>query len=451
MSVRSWGNYPKVEHAAVVALPWRHQGLPRAAGTMLAGGLARSYGDSCLNEGGMLVRTTGLDRLIEFDRAKGVLACEAGISLAQVLSIAVPAGWFLPVVPGTAWVTVGGAIANDVHGKNHHAAGSFGHHVRRFELLRSDGARIACSPGENASLFRATIGGLGLTGLVTWAELQLRPIRSASFDIETIRMENLDHFFALSEESGVRYDFSRSGSVTEKSYLTPLSEYSVAWVDALAKGSAIGRGTFMRANHASEGGVAAGGGPRQRMSLPFDFPASALNRYSVGLFNTMYRARASSHWKRSRERYGKYLFPLDAIGRWNRLYGKAGFVQHQSVVPRADAPAKVAEMLAAIAQSGEASFLTVLKVFGDAPPAGLMSFARPGVTLALDLPMRGAATLELLERLDAVVREAGGAIYPAKDARMSPATFRASFPNLREFEAHVDPAFSSSFWRRVTR
>ena len=430
MSVRSWGNYPKVEHAAVIAQPWRHLALPRGEGTLLPGGLARSYGDSCLNEGGTLVTTTRLDHLIEFDRVAGILRCEAGISLAQILELAVPAGWFLPVVPGTAFVTVGGAIANDVHGKNHHAAGSFGSHVRRFELLRSDGARLTCSPGENAALFRATIGGLGLTGLITWAEVALRPVACAAFDVETIRMENLAHFFELSK-TGV--------------------EYSVAWVDALAKGSAIGRGTFMRANHASEGGVAAGGGPRQRMSLPFDFPASALNRHSVGLFNAMYRARASSHWKRSREPYGKYLFPLDAIGRWNRLYGKAGFVQHQSVVPRADAAVKVAEMLAAIAQSGEASFLTVLKVFGDAPPAGLMSFARPGVTLALDLPMRGAATLELLERLDAVVRDAGGAIYPAKDARMSPATFRASFPNLREFEAHVDPAFSSSFWRRVTR
>ena len=450
MSVRSWGNYPKVEHAAVIAQPWRHLELPRVTGTMLPGGLARSYGDSCLNEGATLVTTQRLDHLIDFDRAAGVLRCEAGISLAKILAIIAPAGWFPPVVPGTAFVTVGGAIANDVHGKNHHAVGSFGHHVRRFELLRSDGTRTECSPGENVALFRATIGGLGLTGLVTWAELALRPIHSTEFDVETIRMEGLDHFFELSadaEKTGVRDDLSRN----DKSSLTPVFEYSVAWVDALAKGGKIGRGVFMRANHATQGDRAANGEAKRGVSMPFDLPPAALNRHSVGLFNALYRARASARWRRTREPYRKYLFPLDGIGHWNRMYGKPGFLQHQSVVPRADAPAKLREMLAAVADSGDASFLTVLKVFGDAAPAGLMSFARPGVTLALDVPMRGAATLELLERLDAMVRDAGGAIYPAKDARMSPETFQASFSNLGEFEARVDPAFSSSFWRRVTR
>ncbi len=454
MSVRSWGNYPKVEHAAVIAQPWRHLPLPRAEGSLLPGGLARSYGDSCLNEGGTLVTTTRMDHLIDFDRASGVLRCEAGISLAQILEIVVPAGWFLPVVPGTAFVTVGGAIANDVHGKNHHAAGSFGHHLRRFELLRSDGSRLACSPGENAALFRATLGGLGLTGLITWAEIQLRPVQSATFDVETIRMENLAHFFALSGEPGSEKPGSdpsayMPGLGSDPGFSDP-HEYSVAWIDALAKGGAIGRGVFMRANHAGAGRKG-DAGAKARLAVPFDFPAATLNRHSVGLFNSLYRARASSKWRKSREPYGKYLFPLDGIARWNRMYGKPGFLQHQSVVPRADAAAKLAEMLAMVADAGEASFLTVLKVFGEQTPAGLMSFARPGVTLALDLPMRGAGTLGLLDRLDAVVRDAGGAIYPAKDARMSPETFRASFPNLDEFRPHVDPAFSSSFWRRVTR
>jgi L-gulonolactone oxidase len=327
-------------------------------------------------------------------------------------------------------VTLGGAIANDVHGKNHHAAGSFGRHVRRFELVRSDGSRTLCSPDSNAALFRATIGGLGLTGLITWAELQLSPVKSACFDVETIRMENLDHFFSLSAESGY--------------------EYTVAWVDALAKGSELGRGLFMRANHSvgEDGGGAWG---RARLAIPFDFPARTLNRHTVGAFNALYRARATSQWRRSRSPFPEYLFPLDGIGHWNRMYGAPGFLQHQSVVPRADAAAKLRAMLEAIAASGEASFLTVLKVFGDHPPAGLMSFPRPGVTLALDVPMRGTATLALLERLDAIVRDAGGAIYPAKDARMSPETFRASFPAWRDFAPHIDPAFSSSFWRRVTR
>ncbi|MGZ5597555.1 MAG: FAD-binding oxidoreductase [Usitatibacter sp.] len=450
MIVRSWGNYPKVEHAEVLPMEWRHLPLPRTGHAILPGGLARSYGDSCLNEGEALVTTARLDRLVEFDRVNGWLRCEAGMSLAQILAVIVPAGWFLPVVPGTAFVTVGGAIANDVHGKNHQGAGSFGHHVRRFELLRSDGSRVVCSPAENGALFRATVGGLGLTGLVTWAEIALRPVRSAFFDVETIRMEGLDHFFALSEEkNGVRYELSGSDSVSDNSYLTPFFDYSVAWIDALATGSGIGRGIFMRARHSEEPGASRA--PAAGIPMPLDLPARTLNRYSVGLFNALYRSRASGHWKRSRLPYAKYLFPLDAIGHWNRMYGKRGFLQHQSVVPRADARAKLAEMLAAVAQSGDASFLTVLKVFGDREPAGLLSFERPGVTLALEIPMRGAATFVLLERLDAIVRDAGGAIYPAKDARMSPETFRASFPRLDEFRAHVDPKFSSSFWRRVSR
>ena len=429
MSVRSWGNYPRVEHAAVVPLAWRHLPLPQPAGSMLPGGLARSYGDSCLNEGGTLLATRGLNRLVAFDRETGVLRCEAGVSLAEILDFAVPLGWFPPVLPGTAFVTVGGAIANDVHGKNHHVAGTFGHHLRRFELLRSSGERLECSADENAGLFRATIGGLGLTGLVTWAEIQLVRVPSAWFDVETVRMDDLDHFFALSGESAASH------------------EYTVAWIDALASGSGTGRGLFMRANFAPFGGPRVP--PRRGLPVPFDFPGVALNRGSIGAFNALYLARGSKRWVEKREPYGRYLFPLDGIAGWNRMYGKRGFFQHQSVVPGADAPTHLRAMLGAIAQSGEASFLTVLKVFGDREPAGLMSFARPGVTLALDFPMRGARTLELLERLDAIVREAGGAIYPAKDARMSPATFLASFPRRDEFARHIDPAFSSSFWRRV--
>ena len=430
MSVRSWGNFPKVEHAAVVPLHWRHLPLPAAQGSMLALGLSRSYGDSCLNEGNTLLSTTGMDRLVAFDRASGVLRCEAGVSLASILELVVPAGWFLPVVPGTAFVTVGGAIANDVHGKNHHVAGTFAHHVRRFELLRSDGSRTECTPGSG--MFRATAGGLGLTGLVTWAEIQLERIASPFFDVESVRMDNLDHFLALSEES------ARSHA------------YTVAWIDAVAHGEALGRGIFMRANFSREPGGEAPA-PHAGLAVPFDFPGAVLNRRSIALFNALYRSRASRDWSTARQPYAAYLFPLDRIGAWNRMYGKRGFFQHQSVVPRDGARERLSAMLAEIANAGEASFLTVLKVFGDREPAGLMSFARPGVTLALDFPARGPATLALLERLDAIVREAGGAIYPAKDARMSPETFRASFPRWSEFTRHVDPAFSSSFWRRVTR
>ena len=427
--VRSWGNYPRVDHAAVVPATWRHEALPAAPRPLLAHGLGRSYGDSALNEGGTLLTTRAMDRVIAFDREAGVLRVEAGASLAALLDLVVPAGWFLPVLPGTAFVTVGGAIANDVHGKNHHVAGSFGHHVRRLELLRSDGTRTECSPTENGELFRATVGGLGLTGLITWAEIALVRIASPWFDVETRRMRDLDEFFALSAESAGH-------------------EYTVAWVDALAGGRNAGRGLFMRARIAPQGPQAVP--PRaSRLTLPFDFPRGALNPLAVRAFNAMYLRRGSREWRATREPFAKYLFPLDAIGHWNRMYGRDGFLQHQSVVPRADAAATLLAMLGILASQGGASFLTVLKVFGDREPAGLLSFARRGVTLALDLPMRGAATLALLERLDAIVRDAGGAIYPAKDARMSPETFRASFPRHAEFARFIDPAFSSSFWRRV--
>jgi len=310
-------------------------------------------------------------------------------------------------------------------------AGTFGHHVRRFELLRSDGSRVVCSPSENPELFRATVGGLGLTGLVTWAEVALAPAPSGFFDVEAIRMRDLDHFFALSGQSAASH------------------QYTVAWVDALASGAALGRGIFMRANPAQGPGEAPP--VKAKFSVPFDLPSFTLNRPGIAIFNALYRSRASAGWKRSREPYAKYLFPLDGIAHWNRMYGARGFFQHQSVVPREGARENVARMLSEIAAAGEASFLSVLKVFGERESLGLMSFPRAGATLALDFPMRGPKTLALLDRLDAIVRSAGGAIYPAKDARMSPETFRASFPRWEEFRGFVDPAFSSSFWRRVAR
>ena len=429
--VGSWGSAP-LSHAASIPLHWRHLPLPAAEGSLLPRAFGRSYGDSCLNEGGTLLDTRGLDRLIAFDGEKGSLACEAGVRLGDILELILPAGWILPVVPGTANVSVGGAIANDVHGKNHHVAGTFGHHVERFELLRSDGSRRTCSATENADMFRATIGGLGLTGLITWAQLRLQRAASASFEVQTRATANLDDFFAASAESDGRF------------------EYTVAWVDALAGGEHVGRGVFMRANLAPGGDAAPPAGTSARLAIPFDLPAGVLSRHAIRAFNRLYRSRASREWKPSREPYAKFLFPLDAIANWNRMYGGRGFFQHQSVVPSAHAPGAIREMLVAAAAAEDASFLSVLKVFGDRESAGLLSFARPGVTLALDIPMRGPATLALLDRLDAIVRAAGGAIYPAKDAHMSSETFKRSFPRWEELANHADPAFSSSFWRRVS-
>lgn len=427
----SWGRHPRPCEQEVRTLHWRSDPLPEAGSSLLPFGLGRSYGDSCLNEGGILLSTTGLSRLISFDPGTGVLACEAGVSLAEILQLVVPRGYFLPVTPGTKFVTLGGAIANDVHGKNHHADGTFGRHVRRLELLRSDGRRLLCSPTENQELFAATIGGLGLTGLITWAEIQLRPIHNPLVQAESIRIRNLDEFYEVNDAS--EHDFV----------------YTVAWIDILARGRNLGRGLYNRGNHASPTEADL---PRlrwrPRLSVPVDAPGWAINPLTVRAFNFAYYRSQLRRVKAGAIPYEPFFYPLDAVARWNRLYGRKGFFQYQCVVPtRSEA---MREILDRIARSAEGSPLVVLKTFGDLPSPGMLSFPRPGVTLALDFPNRGKRTLQLFEELDRVVLEAGGALYPAKDARMPPELFQASFPNWREFARHVDPRFSSSFWRRVT-
>ncbi len=427
----SWGRFPQVKQSAE-RLFWRSDAWPlleRTAGPVLPFGNGRSYGDCCLNEGGVLIDTRGLNRFMDFDPDRGVLRCEAGILLSDIHNITIPHGWFLKVTPGTQFITVGGAIANDVHGKNHHRAGTFGRHVVRFELLRSDGSRLVCSAAENTDLFRATIGGLGLTGLILWAEIQLRPITNPVIEAETLRFRNLDEFFELSEVSGSEY------------------EYTVAWVDCIAKGTSLGRGLFFRGNHAAtdSGHVSA---PGRSTSVPMELPLSLVNGPSLRLFNFIYYHRPAGGGQKSTH-YLPFFYPLDSIHHWNRIYGPRGFMQYQCVVPVADGRQAIREILERIARSNSGSFLAVIKVFGDIPSPGLMSFPRPGVTLALDFPNRGKTTLDLLERLDEVVRGANGAVYAAKDARMSSNSFRSYFPALEHFRPNVDPRFSSSLWRRV--
>jgi FAD/FMN-containing dehydrogenase len=386
--------------------------------------MGRSYGDVCLNPDGPVLLTRGLRRFLSFDAETGVLRCEAGCTLGEVAEVALPRGFFPPVVPGTRFVTVGGAVANDVHGKNHHRAGTFGRHVRALELVRGDGTRLLCTPSSNAELFRATIGGLGLTGLITWVEVQLSAVPGAWMEVEALPFGTLEHFAELAEESDATH------------------AYTVAWVDGLAQGGALGRGVFFRGNHTAGDGALAP--PRTRFRVPFDAPDALLSAPLLRAFNALYR-----RWPRAgvrRMSAWKFLHPLDAVGAWNRLYGARGLLQHQSVVPGLEG---VRALLAAAAQSGQGSFLTVLKTFADVPSPGLLSFPRPGWTLALDFPARGQATLQLLDALDAVVRAQGGRVYPAKDARMSAETFRAGFPAWRAFSAHVDARFSSGFWRRV--
>jgi len=429
---QSWGRFPAAAPVGVQPLRFRDQPLPRMPGSVLPVGNGRSYGDSCLNNGGYLLATRGLDRFLAFDPQTGLLRCEAGVLLSAVLSLTVGGGWFLPVTPGTRFITVGGAIANDVHGKNHHVAGTFGHQVTRLELLRSTGERVCCSPAEHPDLFAATIGGLGLTGLITWAEFRLQRIANAYVQVERTRFSHLDGFFDLALGADRAH------------------EYTVAWIDCLATGKQLGRGIYMAGNHAAptcEGSPKAPGRP---VSIPFDPPLSLVARPTLRVFNELFFRKQVRSVQSGLEHYAPFFYPLDGIDQWNRIYGPAGFLQYQSVVPLAVSRDATREMLRCIAQSGQGSFLSVLKVFGDRAPAGLLSFPRPGVTLALDFPFKGRSTLRLCDTLDALVAHAGGAIYPAKDARMSPRMFAAGYPRLDQFRRSLDPAFSSSFWRRVT-
>lgn len=430
-ALQSWGRYPRATQR-VIRLRDRFAPLPTLGSHALPRGNGRSYGDVCLDDGGTLLDARGLDRFIAFDPATGVLRCESGMLLGALLDFCAPRGWFLPVVPGTRFVTVGGAIANDVHGKNHHASGSFGCHVLAFELLRSDGRRIACTATENPDWFAATLGGLGLTGLITWVELQLRRVPGAWFDTEAVRFDRLADFFELSEQSARDH------------------EYTVAWVDCTARDAALGRGVFSRGNHAPQ--PAGERRPRQlRLRIPFTPPFSLVNGASLRAFNALYFHRAPEAVRRASLHYLPWLFPLDGIREWNRMYGPRGFLQYQCVLPPATARYGVAELLERVVASGMGSFLAVLKQFGGTPSRGLLSFPRPGTTLALDFANRGQHTFELLDRLDDVVAQAGGAVYPAKDARMSGQRFRQYFPAWRQFEAFIDPAFSSGFWRRVNQ
>jgi FAD/FMN-containing dehydrogenase len=431
----SWGRYPRLQ-ADLVPLYWTSDfPLPQAPRSrMLPVGMGRSYGDSCLLEYGTLLSTAGLDRFLGFDAATGLLRCEAGVTLAEILDFAVPRGWFLPVTPGTKYVTVGGAIANDIHGKNHHVAGTFGRHVPRFELVRSSGDRFECSTTEHPRLYEATIGGLGLTGLITWADLQLRPIVSRKIRYTGIKFAGIEEFVALSRAAAD-------------------CEYTVAWIDCVATGKSFARGIFMQGNHADVPGRLERSG-KPKLALPVDLPPFLLNKTTIGAFNTLYYNKQLGKQKQALVDYEPFFYPLDSIHHWNRMYGKEGLLQFQCVLPwenGGEGPQHgIHEVLHAITHSGLASFLAVIKVFGDAPSPGMMSFPAPGITLALDFPVRGDRAFELCQRLADITAEYGGKMYPAKDARMEPRHFQQFYPQWEEFARYIDPAFSSAFWQRVT-
>jgi len=433
---KSWGRVVDAKHW--VARPGSMDDASQTPASAAAGdmsvlpfGLGRSYGDSNLNPGGALIETRRMDRFIRFDREAGLLHAEAGVSLDEILRVVVPHGFFLPTTPGSRIVTLGGAIANDVHGKNHHRAGSFGSHVRRFRLARSDGSITEVTPHETPELFEATIGGLGLTGLILDAEVALVRIPSAYIDQTIEPLAHMDAFFDIAE---LRAEHS---------------EHTVAWIDCTATGPRLGQGVFSSGDWSQTGAHeahSAGAGP----TFPVDAPGFALNPVTLKLFNTAYRRRQAMKARVSRVHYGSFFHPLDSINDWNRLYGAKGFYQYQSVIGVAAAREATRAMLERISASGEGSFLAVLKTFGDRPSPGVLSFPEPGATLALDFANRGDKTLRLLADLDAIVREAGGRLYPAKDGRMSADMFQVGYPNWERVEQLRDPAFSSAFWRRVT-
>jgi FAD/FMN-containing dehydrogenase len=425
----SWGRYPRLS-AEVRPLFWKEDFPPSQVSSpkMLAVGMGRSYGDVCLLQNGTLLRTPNLDRLISFDAQTGLLRCEAGVTLAEILDFAVPRGWFLPVSPGTKYVTVGGAIANDIHGKNHHVAGTFGLHTPCFELIRSDGTHMVCSASENPDWYAATIGGMGLTGLISWAEVQMRPIVSRRIRYQSTQFVGLEEFVALSRAS--------------------TQEYSVAWIDCVAQGRNFARGIFIQGEHEENPGPLT---PlaKPKIALPFDLPAFALNRSSVGAFNTLYYHKQITKQRAGFTDYEPFFYPLDRILQWNRLYGRQGLLQFQCVLPWASDSMGMVQLLKAITASGLGSFLAVIKVFGDVVSPGMMSFPMPGITLALDFPIRREVSFDLLDRLAAITAEFGGRMYPAKDACMSAVHFQQFYPQWEQWALYIDPSFSSSFWQRV--
>lgn len=431
-SLPSFGRYPPVHQQSGRRVSFHHEA---ALGTDDSSALPRgngcSYGDCCLNESGTLLLGRPCNRLLAFEAKSGVLRCEAGTTLEEIIDFALPQGFFLPVTPGTRLVTVGGAIANDVHGKNHHAAGTFGCHVLRFKLWRSDRRPMLCTPQHKDGWFGATIAGLGLTGWVGWADIQLLRVANPFMVVEEHPFGSLEEFFALSTASDRDFD------------------YTVAWVDCLAPARSRGRGILWRANHAPP--LAKGSsGTRWQAAIPWELPFPAVGPRRIRAFNALYY-----HWKRLRPatrlaHYKGFFYPLDHIAHWNRLYGPRGFLQLQCVLPHGHATFVIHELLERCATQGMGSFLAVLKVFGERTSPGWLSFPRPGVTLALDVPHQGSQTIAALRAFYALIHEAGGAIYPAKDALMTKEQFQAAYPRWAELAARRDPAISSSLWRRVS-
>lgn len=440
-TITGWGRYPVIKTDC--ARPERRDEVLKLTNgeerkPLLAHGLGRSYGDAALLEDGNIILTRRLDRMLAFDEETGWLRCETGVSLKEIIEAFLPRGWFPPVVPGTQFVTVGGAIGCNIHGKNHHVAGCFGDHVRRLEILTASGDVVICDHEKNAALFWATVGGMGLTGLILSAEIQLYQVANDSIEMESIRFDNLDEFFAISEEST---DFT----------------HTVSWIDCVKTGKNMGRGIFMRGRHAPRG-VESRPGPLDKFAefaskivdgRPFEANIW-LNNATVSIFNEAYFRKTPRGSTRSTVSYLPFFFPLDAVDNWNYIYGSRGFLQYQMVVPE---KAAVREILEIISTSGFASFLAVIKEFGDMDHGGL-SFPTRGTTLALDFANVGQPLFDMMDRLDEIVVDVGGRVYLGKDARLSRDSFRRMYPEWQKWKAvrdewDPDHLFQSDLGRRL--
>jgi decaprenylphospho-beta-D-ribofuranose 2-oxidase len=442
-TLSGWGNHPR--EPCLVAVAEKTSQLPQlvtdaSVRDQIARGLGRAYGDSALNRSGGVIVQTRLNRFRAFNEQTGELECEAGVSLAEIIECLLPQGWFPPVTPGTRFVTVGGAIAADVHGKNHHAVGSLGNFVQWLDLLLASGEMLRCSPSEHAPLFWATVGGMGLTGIIVRACIKLARVPSAYCRVQYRRCRDLDQTLELLESTNSQY------------------AYSVAWIDCLARGPRLGRSVLMLANNAAVDELP----DRQRAaplrlparrvrSVPCQLPGSVLNRVSVSLFNELYY-RSHGDCERLVD-FDSFFYPLDSLLHWNRIYGRRGFAQYQALLPPKTSRRGMAELLGEIGEAGLGSFLAVLKSSGQATP-GVLSYLYPGHTLALDLPNVGERLVKLCARLDQILLRHGGRLYLAKDSMTDRESFAAMYPRLGEFQQlknQIDPSrrFVSSQARRL--
>jgi decaprenylphospho-beta-D-ribofuranose 2-oxidase len=432
LELAGWGRYPRAAGDAFRAERIADiEAALREKPSLIARGGGRSYGDQALNREGAVLLTGRLDRLLGFDEATGILECEPGVTFRTLIDIFLPRGWAAPVSPGTGFATLGGAVANDVHGKNHDRVGSFGDHLVWIEVMLANGLTVRLSADENAELFRATIAGMGLTGIITALAVRLMRVASNAVDRRLARMTDLDAFIAALAAA------------------RETATYSVGWIDALATGKALGRGILETAEPAAEGLPAT---RRKARGVPVELPGFLLNPASVRLFNFAYYRRVPAAGRQERVALERFLYPLDAIQDWNRIYGRRGFHQFQCVVPDEAAPRALRRMLEAVSAAGSASFLAVLKSLGS-DGRGMLSFPMRGYTLALDFPHRpGVAAL--LTELEHLTLEYGGRAYLAKDSALSARAVAVMYRRLPEFRAllaRIDPhgRFCSDMARRL--